>query len=397
MDFHGTMPTRVGRTSYTYDAAGRVTQTVTKRINKKPLVKHFYYATGGQPIGFDTSDEPGVGYRYIYDGLDRRVAKERVDTTTDEVLSRTVFAHVGNQLVAEQTTLGNNRGTGYVWTHDPATGDITGQITLTTNELSGGSDTHSDFSRWSQDQVDAVFFALVADLAGAPHEIIDPATGEIVGHASQTLYGKRTWRGEQSSPLLFAGQYYDEESGWAYNRYRYYHPLAGVYNAQDPLGAAPRVASAQGYVDHAAIIVDRLGLHSYAHVGKTDGGPGQWTRVHEVMSDPSRKYQEQVTGIKDGVGYKVNGVKFDSFENGVLVESKGPGYEKFLEKDRSGWRSWFRGGDDMTDQAVRQVRAANGTPIEWRVAEARVADKLTAQFARENLPIQVRHIKAAFS
>ncbi|WP_373370028.1 Tox-REase-5 domain-containing protein [Corynebacterium cystitidis] len=121
-------------------------------------------------------------------------------------------------------------------------------------------------------------------------------------------------------------------------------------------------------MDHAAIIVDRLGLHSYAHVGKIDG-----------------------------VGYKVNGVTFDSFENGVLVESKGPGYEKFLEKDRSGWRSWFRGGDDMTDQAVRQVRAANGTPIEWRVAEARVADKLTAQFARENLPIQVRHIKAVFS
>ncbi len=145
-------------------------------------------------------------------------------------------------------------------------------------------------------------------------------------------------------------------------------PLAGVYNVQGPLGAAPRVASTQGYVDHAAIIVDRLGLHSYAHVGKIDG-----------------------------VGYKVNGVTFDSFENGVLVESKGPGYEKFLEKDRSGWRSWFRGGDDMTDQAVRQVRAANGTPIEWRVAEARVADKLTAQFARENLPIQVRHIKAVFS
>ena len=38
-------------------------------------------------------------------------------------------------------------------------------------------------------------------------------------------------------------------------------PTLGAYNAQDPLGLAPRVASAQGYVDHAAHWVDVLGLH----------------------------------------------------------------------------------------------------------------------------------------
>ncbi|SNV61810.1 Putative deoxyribonuclease RhsC [Corynebacterium cystitidis DSM 20524] len=265
VDFQGTKPTRVGRTTYTYDRAGRVTYTVTKRVCKKPLVKHFYYAASGQPIGYDTSDEPGVGYRYIYDGLDRRVAKERVDTTTGRVLARMVFAHRGNQLVAQQTTLGPDRGAGFVWTHDPASGEIIGQITLT------GTDTHvadtgsgnanpGDVRNWDQDRVDAEFFALVADLAGAPHEIIDPATGDVAGSSSQTLYGTRTWHGEQSSPLLFAGQYYDDESGWAYNRFRYYHPDAGIYNAQDPLGAAPRIASTQGYVNHPAHWVDVLGL-----------------------------------------------------------------------------------------------------------------------------------------
>lgn len=78
VEFSGTMPTRVGRTTYTYDAAGRVTRTVTKRISRKPLVRNFYYATGEQPIGFDSSDAPGVGWRYVYDGLGRRVAKETV-------------------------------------------------------------------------------------------------------------------------------------------------------------------------------------------------------------------------------------------------------------------------------------------------------------------------------
>ncbi|WP_353959082.1 RHS repeat-associated core domain-containing protein [Corynebacterium auriscanis] len=67
---------------------------------------------------------------------------------------------------------------------------------------------------------------------------------------AQSLYGKRTWCGGVSSPLLFAGQYEDAESGWVYNRFRYYQPVVGSYNAQDPLGLAPRVASGQGYVDH---------------------------------------------------------------------------------------------------------------------------------------------------
>ena len=62
---------------------------------------------------------------------------------------------------------------------------------------------------------------------------------------------------------MFAGQYEDAESGWAYNRFRYYNPTLGAYNAQDPLGLAPRLASAQGYVDHAAHWVDVLGLMAH--------------------------------------------------------------------------------------------------------------------------------------
>ena len=37
-----------------------------------------------------------------------------------------------------------------------------------------------------------------------------------------------------------------------------------AYNAQDPLGLAPRLASAQGYVDHAAFWVDVLGLMAHS-------------------------------------------------------------------------------------------------------------------------------------
>ncbi|WP_141737457.1 RHS repeat-associated core domain-containing protein, partial [Corynebacterium sp. HMSC29G08] len=288
-EFAGTMPKRVGRTAYFYDEAGRVIRTVTKNVSKKPTVHHFYYATGEQPIGFSSSEEPGVGYRYIYDPLGRRVAKERVDTETGQLLTRTVFGHTGNQLVAQQTTYvaepisagtaarvsgisatanrqrGLNYpayGAGYVWITDPATGQLIGQVSLEREE-------HRDLA---QARISARFSLIVTDLAGSPQEIVEPVEGVVTGLATQSLFGKRSWRGRETCPLLFAGQYFDDESGWAYNRFRYYHPHAGMYNAQDPLGAYPNIATAQGYVSHPAHWVDVLGLASHLASSSSTSG-----------------------------------------------------------------------------------------------------------------------------
>ena len=37
IDYHNTLPVKVGRTTYTYDDAGRITRTVTKRLGKKTV------------------------------------------------------------------------------------------------------------------------------------------------------------------------------------------------------------------------------------------------------------------------------------------------------------------------------------------------------------------------
>ena len=311
--YGGTMPHQVGRTRFTYDKAGRVTQTVTKRLSKKPLVKHFYYDNGTQPVGYEDSDHPGVGWRYLYDGVCRRVGKEQINTTTGEVTSRVMFLHEGDVLFGEYHTVNtmNPRavGSAMLWPTDPGTGEILGQITINTNTTgsmtgqdggngyypggNGGSTgadnsaddpynqhnnphggysdgpyNHNDSTTdgaggvlgWPQQRVDAVFYSMVCDLAGAPKELIDPATGEIVGYATYTLFGKRQWAGTVNTPLLFTGQYEDTESGWVYNRFRYYDPHAGVYNAQDPLGLLANLGTAQGYVTNPVTWVDVLGL-----------------------------------------------------------------------------------------------------------------------------------------
>ena len=315
--YGGTMPRQVGRTKFTYDKAGRVTQTVTKRLSKKPLVKHFYYESGTQPVGYEDSDHPGVGWRYLYDGACRRVGKEQINTTTGEVTSRVMFLHEGDVLFGEYHTVNmmdpHTVGGAVLWPTDPGTGEVLGQITINTNIDTTGSMTHQDggtghypggyggdtggsnnadgpYSQhnnpnnggysggpyhrnasatgdgaggvlgWPQQRVDAVFYSMVCDLAGAPKELINPTTGEVVGYATYTLFGKRHWAGTVSTPLLFTGQYEDTESGWVYNRFRYYDPHAGVYNAQDPLGLLANLGTAQGYVTNPVTWVDVLGL-----------------------------------------------------------------------------------------------------------------------------------------
>ena len=315
--YGGTMPHQVGRTKFTYDKAGRVTQTVTKRLSKKPLVKHFYYESGTQPVGYEDSDHPGVGWRYLYDGVRRRVGKEQINTVAGEVTSRVMFLHEGDVLFGEYHAVNTMNphmvGSAILWPTDPGTGEILGQITINTNTDTTGSTAHQDggtghypggysgdtggsnnaddpYSQynsphggysggpyhrddsttdgaggvlgWSQQRVDAVFYSMVCDLAGAPKELINPTTGEVVGYATYTLFGKRHWAGTVSTPLLFTGQYEDTESGWVYNRFRYYDPHAGVYNAQDPLGLLANLGTAQGYVTNPVIWVDVLGLQS---------------------------------------------------------------------------------------------------------------------------------------
>ena len=305
--YGGTMPRQVGRTTFTFDKAGRVTQTMTKRLSKKPLVKHFYYGSGTQPVGYEDSDHPGVGWRYLYDGLDRRVGKEQINTATGDVLSRTVFMHYGNELFGEQYTVDVNEphmvGVGALWPVNPITDEILGQIEL----VPSGSP-------------DSAFYAMISDFAGAPKELVDVTTGGIVGYSKQSLFGKRQWFGGKSSPLLFAGQYEDAESGWVYNRFRYYNTTFGMYNAQDPLGVGPNVASAQAYVDNPTTWVDAMGLaahkvksgtppfvlrahnkgvvgeHAVDNIIKRSGGKGIGKRVTYVDANGAKRISDGSVG-----------------------------------------------------------------------------------------------------
>jgi hypothetical protein len=123
-------------------------------------------------------------------------------------------------------------------------------------------------------------------------------------------------------------------------------------------------------------------------------GPGQWGPAQESMSARARAYQEQITGHSadeaywvGGVGRNSGGVKFDGFEEGVLLEAKGPGYaNKFLDNLEP--KRWFKnsGAQALVDQAKRQLGVANGMPIRWHVAEQKTADAIRKLLQDRGLP-----------
>ncbi|WP_225408332.1 restriction endonuclease fold toxin 5 domain-containing protein [Stigmatella hybrida] len=128
------------------------------------------------------------------------------------------------------------------------------------------------------------------------------------------------------------------------------------------------------------------------------GGPGEWVRVAEHMSESARNYQAQVTGAPKGHVYRVQGgdeaVDFDGFAQGALLEVKGTGYAQWVDNKLS-FLKMFEGGPKMLDQARRQFRAARGTPVRWIVAEEKLVGVLRKMFADAGLPIEVIHVLPA--
>ncbi|WP_241758111.1 Tox-REase-5 domain-containing protein [Myxococcus landrumensis] len=167
----------------------------------------------------------------------------------------------------------------------------------------------------------------------------------------------------------------------------------GVLSMESVAVPAGRAAAVLSGGPGAAIILQRAGTAAQQE-GPSEGGPGRWESASESMSDASREYQAQVTGAPIGNVYNVEGVRFDGFNRGILLETKGPGYAKFL-KDGS-FRAWFRGADGMLDQARRQFEVVRGTPIHWHFAERDVAGAVRDIFRNEGLgAIKVVHTPIA--
>ncbi|WP_432188859.1 RHS repeat-associated core domain-containing protein [Streptomyces sp. Tue6028] len=264
----GNRVTRAGSVHYEYDAAGRVVVRRRTRLSRKPDI--WRYTWNGEDRLTSVTTPDGTVWRYVYDSLGRRVAKQRLAPGADThpqaapVVEEIRFTWDGPHLV-EQTAPVPGRPEEVVLTWDR---DGFAPVTQTERTLLADA---------SQEVVDERFYAIVTDLVGTPTELVDE-TGGVGWRSSATLWGLTTGEPDAvtSTPLRFPGQYFDPESGLHYNNLRHYDPTTAAYISPDPLGldAGP---NPRAYVPNPLRWIDYLGLICHSRVlGKNlaaDGRP----------------------------------------------------------------------------------------------------------------------------
>ena len=96
-----------------------------------------------------------------------------------------------------------------------------------------------------------------------------------------------------ASGELFAGQYYDEETGLHYNFHRYYSPELGRYLTSDPIGVKGGLNSYLYANANPVMLLDKLGLAPDSFMGT----PYQGSNAH--FAHHYFKGKGQPVGLKD--------------------------------------------------------------------------------------------------
>ncbi|WP_329313927.1 DUF6531 domain-containing protein [Streptomyces sp. NBC_01262] len=243
--YSGTLLRQAGRTGYEYDGQGRVVRQTRRLLSGGVRTWHYSWDADDRLTSATLPD--GTVWRYLYDPLGRRTAKQRLGADASTVMEQTTFTWDGTVL-AEQFAGGQVTS----WEWDPDGYRVLTQVDRTQRV--------ENVSGLSQEEFDQRFYAIVTDLVGTPTELVDEH-GAVAWHSRSTLWGVPLGVGPRDAECVlgFPGQYHDRESGLHYNLFRYYDSLSGRYLSPDPLGLSP-APDPHGYVDNPFAEIDPLGL-----------------------------------------------------------------------------------------------------------------------------------------
>lgn len=252
--FQGSRLVSARGTTYEYDRQGRVVRRTRRTLSGQR--RAWEYRWDAQDRLTEVTLPDGATWRYEYDPIGRRVLKQQ--RGADGTVLRTVrFVWDGPRLV-EETVVENASAdallTTRTWDYEPGTFRPAAQVERRVRASASAPMSDAD--------VDLRFYAIVADLVGAPRELVT-GDGRISWRAETDLWGAQLTSHRDADgtgcPLRFPGQYHDEETGWHYNHHRYYDPEVGRYASPDPLGLAAG-PNPYKYVTDPLRMMDPLGL-----------------------------------------------------------------------------------------------------------------------------------------
>jgi RHS repeat-associated protein len=146
-------------------------------------------------------------------------------------------------------------------------------------------------SAWANDPLyikkGSEYYFYMNDHLGTPIKVIN-VNGSVVWEAEYHSFGKAVVEGSSTirNHLRFPGQYFDEETGLHYNRYRYYDPETGRFLTADPIG-----------------LKSGLNLYSYAFNNPVNWVDPSGLRVIDVTDSRGNKVGTIDTSMVNCIGY----------------------------------------------------------------------------------------------
>ncbi|WP_279508562.1 RHS repeat-associated core domain-containing protein, partial [Hahella sp. CR1] len=334
-----------GDRHFEYDDAGNLIRE--RRGKGGKLETRYVYNKQNQLIAVE---KDGQRTEYRYDALGRRISKQ-------DAFGQTEFLWNGDVLLSEQ-----RQHLRKLYVYEP-----------------------DSFRPLAFIQDEKVYHYHL-DHLGTPQEMTD-AEGTLVWSARYKAYGALALQDVESvhNPLRFQGQYYDEETGFHYNRHRYYDPQSGRFINQDPIGLLGG-ANAYQYAPNPVGWVDPFGLTCKEKTGFFASIRNFFSRnkrqdpalEKELNVDP----QEKVLGGGDKAVPLaiINGQSFEPtmmhgqgfhgmrIPNGMTIEDlfekglprKGDNYD-LVNHAKGGQDTAFRG----TSPFIISPDKTYGGPLEW--------------------------------
>ncbi|MDT7486809.1 RHS repeat-associated core domain-containing protein [Citrobacter koseri] len=196
------------------------------------------------------------------------------------------------------------------------------------------------------------------DVNGAPLRLTDEFGGMAWSQKAGPWGAWNEQTGSVRNPLRFQGQYFDEESGLHYNRYRYYEPESGRYISADPLKLGAGL-NLYAYAPNPLNWIDPLGLSACAPTHHLA------TNKHSTWSDRFRELFK-----KNDLGKFKNGkwrrdVLNDPLNKIDVPGHKGPHPEGMHQEIYDRLSAASDRGQDAFRKEIEKLRVEAVTPGTW--------------------------------
>ncbi|NLU93142.1 DUF6531 domain-containing protein [Chitinophaga sp. Ak27] len=270
------------KATYKYDQMGNL----VRKVELTGRVWEYEWNPAGMLSGVLRPDGEKVNFKY--DALGRRIEKRYKHTITRWVWDGNKPLHEWKEFDARESSADD-------------------LITWVFNE--------NNFSPTAKIKGDKKY-SIVADHLGTPIQGYDEAGALIWQREIDSCGNVRMLHGDAGfCGYLYQGQVSDQETGLAYNRFRYYNVEEGVYISQDPIGLAAGKSSLYAYAHDTNTWVDIFGLicshtannpkEAYAAIKDKWG--------HEMSAQEMRELQKTIDRIKtNSPNYSNDGTPFSN-------------------------------------------------------------------------------------